>query len=958
MALGAAVKGITIQFNGENRLGATLKEIDRGAKNTEKALKTVNNALKYNPKNTDLLAQKQVLLTRRIQSTKDKLDALKQAQATMDASGVDKTSDEYMELQREIIMTESKLKNFKGQLEALKAIKFQQIGQSVKDVGNKMQAVGKGMSTYVTAPIAGVGAASLKAFKDVDEGLDIVTKKTGASGKELGAMQESVKNLAKGIPTDFKTAGAAVGEVNTRFGLTGKALENLSGKFVKFAELNDTDVSTAIDMTQKSMEAFGIESKDAGGFLDVLNSVGQKTGIGMDALNDALVKNAPALEDMGLSAEESANFIGQLEKSGVDSSKVMSGLGKALAAGAKEGKSLPDVMGDIEKSVVGAKDETKAIAKASEIFGNRAGPMIAKAARDGALDFKSLGKAVGDAGGSVDKTFNETLDPIDKFKTTLNSAKIAGAEIGTTLMQILAPALDKLASGLQKAAKWWEGLSPGMQSFIVKAGLVAAAIGPALVLFGKLVTGIGGLITIIPKIAKAFQLVGVAFKALGAIFTANPILIAVMAAVAAGVLLYKNWDKVKKILSKVWKTITSTAGKIFRGMKDTLGKIWETIKNVASKAWNGVKNVISAPIKALVSVIKGYINTYKSILSAAWDAIKNVASKAWNAIKKVISDPIEGLASIFKTYVNIYKTVLSAAWNAIKDTASKAWNGIKDAITAPLNKAKEGVTKAYDAMKKKVAEKVSAAGSWVTDVKDKITNALSSAKSSVAKSYKAMSDKVKEKVAATDTWNGSVRDKIKGAIGSARDAVKGGIDKIKGYLGTKVSLSDSLSSFGSSIADKASKAWKAVKGAFNKIKNKIEGLKINFPTIKVPKIKVNGGKAPWGIAGKGQPPSFDVKWNKKGGIFTKPTLLGGGQGVGEAGAEAVLPLDRLFTEMDSMMMKMGDSIVNGILTAQRMQAAGTGAGDVVIPIYLYPSGPKMGEEIVKTYDRYKKMLKG
>lgn len=97
----------------------------------------------------------------------------------------------------------------------------------------------------------------------MDAGLDIVAQKTGATGDELEDMCQIVKDLATEIPTDFETAGAAVGEVNTRFGLTGQALDDLSAKFIKFAQLNDTDVSTSIDNVSSVMNAFGMDASEA-----------------------------------------------------------------------------------------------------------------------------------------------------------------------------------------------------------------------------------------------------------------------------------------------------------------------------------------------------------------------------------------------------------------------------------------------------------------------------------------------------------------------------------------------------------------------------------------------------------------------------------------------------------------------------------------------------------------------
>lgn len=141
---------------------------------------------------------------------------------------------------------------------------MKEAGDKIKEVGDKTTEVGKGLSTHVTAPIVAIGAASLSAFNEVDKGMDIIVQKTGASGKALKEMQDSMKNLATSIPTDFETAGAAIGEVNTRFGLTGQKLEELSGKFIKFARLNNIDVSTAIDNTQKVISAFRLKAEDAG----------------------------------------------------------------------------------------------------------------------------------------------------------------------------------------------------------------------------------------------------------------------------------------------------------------------------------------------------------------------------------------------------------------------------------------------------------------------------------------------------------------------------------------------------------------------------------------------------------------------------------------------------------------------------------------------------------------------
>lgn len=636
MAVGNKVKGITIEFNGDTtKLSRALGDVNKKTRTVDQSLKEVNRALKFNPGNTELLAQKQTLLKQRVDETKTKLDALRAAQAKLDEDdSVDKNSQDYMELRREIIETESKLKHFEDELKKLDNIKFEKVGKQIQDVGDKMQTVGKGMSKYITAPLAAGAAGATAAFKEVDEGMDVIVEKTGASGKALDSMKESAGRLAQSIPTDFETAGAAIGEVNTRFGVTGKELEDLSGKFIKFADLNDTDVSDSVDKVQKSMAAFNMPASEAGNMLDILNKVGQDTGISMDVLAESLVKNAPQLQAMGFNAEQAAAFVGQLEKSGIDSSKAMTGLNKAIVNGAKEGKTLPQVMAEIKDSIVGASSETDAMNAAVEIFGAKAGPAIATAARNGSLDFDALAGSALDAAGSVENTFNDTLDPADKFAMMMNSVKLSGYEVGATMLEIIAPAIEKFAQWVQNLTKKWKELSPETQSFIIKAAGIVAAVGPIITILGGFVGKLGLLITNLPAVISMFSkmtsIVGLVSKAFT--FMTGPVGIAVAAiaaAIAIGVLLYKNWDKIKEKAGALKNWIVNT----FTSMKNS-------VKNIFGK----IKEAMVSPIEKAKSLIKGIIDKIKGFLKFKFSIPKiklphfAIKPRGWN-----LGDLLEGV---------------------------------------------------------------------------------------------------------------------------------------------------------------------------------------------------------------------------------------------------------------------------------------------------------------------------
>ena len=506
---GKAIRGVTIELGGDaTGLLDELSAIDKELKKTQDALKDTNRLLKLDPGNVELLKQKQSQLTGAIQDTKEKLEVLRDAAAEAEQQLADGTMSkaQYDALQREIVATEQDLKSLTDQMKEFGSVSAQQIaaaGQKVKDVGDKMSKAGAAMTKYVTGPIVAVGAAAVAAFNEVDEGLDIIVKKTGASGKALEDMEDAAKNLATSIPTDFRTAGEAVGEVNTRFSLTGQALEDLSGKFIKFAELNDTSVSASIDSVQAAMAAFGVSAEDAGDVLDILNKAGQDTGTSLDKLAGDLTSNATALREMGFDLNSAAGFLARLSKNGVDSSTVLAGLKKALQNATKNGKSMDRALSELTGKIRGAKSETKAMQLATELFGAKAAPALVKAIREGRLSFDELANSIQDYGDSVDKTFEATQDPIDQFKTTLNELKIVGME----LVQAAAPLIKALAEGLKNAVSAlraaWEGLSPQMQETIIKLAGVAAAVGPVLVVGGKLARGISDLMESIPKLISS-----------------------------------------------------------------------------------------------------------------------------------------------------------------------------------------------------------------------------------------------------------------------------------------------------------------------------------------------------------------------------------------------------------------------------------------------------------------------
>ena len=421
------IKGITIEIGGNTTpLQKALSGVNKSIKDTQKQLKEVDKLLKVDPKNVELLRQKQDLLNKAVSDTKDKLN--KEREALKQLAQQDQTpevTEKMNQLKRAIVEDEQALKSANKELKNFGSVgkqqaqafgkELQEVGKKVTEVGSKVKGVGDSLTTHVTAPIVALGGASLAAFNEVDKGYDIVIQKTGAVGASAQGMYDIVDQLATSIPTDFETAGSAVGEVNTRFGLTGHALERLSGDFIKFAKLNNTDVSSSVDEVQKALSAFGLGAGSAETLLNQLNATGQATGVSVDTLTAGLIQNGAAFQEMGLDINQSVAMMGELEKSGANGETVMQGLRKALKSAAKDGKPLNEALAELQDKIENGSEGMDGLTAAYEVFG-KSGDQIYSAIKNGSLDFRNLGDSAGNAAGSINSTFEETLSPMDEWK--------------------------------------------------------------------------------------------------------------------------------------------------------------------------------------------------------------------------------------------------------------------------------------------------------------------------------------------------------------------------------------------------------------------------------------------------------------------------------------------------------------------------------------------------------------
>lgn len=810
------IQGITLEIGGDTApLDKALKNVNRTTNALQKELREIDKALKLDPANTELLAQKQKLLKDQITGTKDKLDALKAAKAQADeamANGTEVNQAQYRKLEREIVQTENSLNTLEKTAQSVgtsMSRSIEQAGRKIADTGAKIESAGKAVMP-VSAAVTGVGVAAVAAFDAVDSGADIAIAKTGAVGDAAKTIESAYKSVAGSVEAanaSLEDVGSTVGEVNTRFDFTGDKLEQCSKDFLKFARVNDTDVTGAVQLVSRAMGDASIPADEYADVLDALTVAGQKSGISIETLAGNITKYGAPMRALGYSTAESIAIFSSWEKAGVNTEIAFSGMKKAISNFMAQGK---DAKTEFKNLVKGVQDGSVTAQQAMEIFGTKAGPDLVDAIQEGRFAFDDMLAAVEGSKGALDGTFDTMVDGVDEAKAGLKQVQVAFSDVGSVIVETFTPILLALVGALKSACEWFGALSPTAQRVVVVLGGIVAALGPALITIGKISQGVGALTQGFGQLAA--KLAGGGLSGIGAALSGIALPIAgVIAAVAALALAWQtNFAGIREHVAAAWEAI----GAILQSIKDFAVGVLAAIRAAWEADFGGIQEVVTAFVATVTGVFGAVFDTISSVLTAISQLLQGNFSGAMETLKGLFSRLLETVRTIFTSILTAITTVLSkvvtgiVTWGA--SILSSGVNAARNFLTNVSNFFSQlpGRIAAFltQAISKIIAWGAQMVSNGISAASNFISNVASTISQLPGRIWTFLSQAVQKII----EWGTQMISNARAKMGEVVSAVVGKLQEIPGQV----------LSIGRNIVEGL---WSGISGAVGWIKEKVGG---------------------------------------------------------------------------------------------------------------------------------------
>jgi len=676
------IKGITIEIGGDVQpLNKALEEVNKKSRDIQSELRQVERLLKLDPKNTELLAQKQKLLSDAISNTKEKLDTLREAERQVQEQFKrgEIGEEQYRALQREIIKTEEELKKLNKQLNEMD---WKPITDKLDKFGKTATDIGKSMSAKVTAPILGVGAAAAKMGMDFEAAMSKVQALSGATAEEMAKLEKQAREM--GAATVFSASEAA--EAQAFLAMAGydvaQIMDSLPG-LLDLAAAGQLDLGRAADITTNIMSGFNIEAEKTAEVADVLAKAAASANTSVEQMGDAMSYVAPVAAGAGLSLEETAAAIGILSNAGIQGQRAGTALRGIIASlqnptgqTAKALETLGLTVDDVNPSMHSLTDILRTLqeagmdsSQAMQLVGTASGPALIALMSQGSEGLAEFTEQLENADGAAAR-MAETMT--DNLYGRIQEMKSAFEEVALTIYDNIQPALEWLVEQIKGLADWFNNLSPSMQNTIIVIAGIAAAIGPLLIVLGQMSLGLSSIIKLIGPLTTGLTGATGATGGLSAVIAAltGPIGIAVAAIVA-----------ITAVIVTLWKTNED--------FREGIRQVWENIKEII----DGVIKVIKGIIQAFIGLITGdwtrFTEGLKNIWSGMWQAIRNIVAGAWDLLSTVFNTLKNNITNFFtgmiRSAVDWGRGLISSFIDGIKSMIGR----VRDAVSSVVGTVKD-----------------------------------------------------------------------------------------------------------------------------------------------------------------------------------------------------------------------------------------------------------------------------
>lgn len=747
-----SISGITIELGGNTtKLDKALENVDGKARNTQGELKEIQRLLKFDPKNTELLAQKQTLLTDAVSETKEKLDVLKTAESQVQEQfrKGEATEEQYRAVQREIIATENALKSLEKQAKE-NNITLAKIGDVFGKAGEFSTGLGRKMLPATTA-IVGAGTAAGKMAVDFEDAMAKVNTIADTTKVPLDELEKSILGLSD--ETGIAATEIADNVYNAiSAGQNTEDAVNFVSNATKLAKAGFAESADALDILTTIMNAYGMEAGRVTNVSDMLiqtQNLGKTTVAELSSAMGKVIPTAKAqgveLETLcgayavmtsnGIATAETTTYmnsmLNELGKQGTSAAKAFAeGTGHikegglTIAEAMEQGWALTDVLSILDEQAVASGTSI------SNMFGSAEAGKAASVLWDNAEKLNEVIGEMENSAGATETAFNKLDTTSNKVKIAANQLKNTAIDLGGTLMDTLQPTIQKVCDKVREFSEWFKNLNESQKQTIIKIAAVVAALGPALLTFGKLSTGISGIIKIVSGLMGKIGGLKVVFAAL-----TGPvgIVIGVLAALGAGfVALYKTNDefkekidnglgRLKESFMRMWvaiQPVLESLKEAFSNLMVVLKPVFEfillNIMGVINGVINAAEPVISA-IQNMVDYITNIINAVLSLLNGDFDGfyayMKAALQNAIDFFKNTILAGINFIVGFFETFgVNVGQ-IFSGIWAGI----CSIFQGVGQWFADRFNEAYTNVTNAFAAIGQWFGER------W-TEVKTALVN--------------------------------------------------------------------------------------------------------------------------------------------------------------------------------------------------------------------------------------------